>query len=141
MKFNKDKLGTKSSKYWSNMSDYKPIGWKVIDGKKRIYSNFVDIVFTDINNHEYIDSIEIDYHVDYQRDLILDNTTSKEYIKFLCFDNYKLGHFYRDRLAFPFLESIILYSEKRKNEYLNWKKQYLRKQKINKLINERFFRS
>jgi len=136
MKFNRDKLGTKSEKYWTNISDYKPVGWKVVDGKKRIYSNFVDIIFSDYSFNsinKYIDSIEIKYHVDYNRniDYILNLENS-----ILNGEELNFGYIYRDRKIFPFIESIRIYSKEKQGKYLIEKKNRERKLKFKKLINE-----
>jgi len=135
MKYNKDKLGTHNPKYWSNISDYKPINWKVVDGKKRIYSNSVDIVYSNGVKRKYIDTFEIQYHVDYKRELNLSINNNNNVIKFLLDNNLEISHFYRDTLPFPFPESLICYSEDDIKKYKQLRKQEERKIKIKNLIN------
>ena len=131
----KNKLGCKNKDLWASYSEYKPKKWTVVDGKKKIYSQMVEVYLKGWPRKQ-IDFIKIEYKVivDENYNKVLDTLHFRDYLNenfpksFFSFDE---GIFLRDTKHFPFiLELETSYG----NIYLAEKKTKMRLKKLENIL-------
>jgi len=106
----RNKIGQRNPEHWGSYSQYKPKKWRVINGKKKIYSAMVEVYkFDTFWPQLQLGFIDIEYHV------LFDHTTNLRKIdevklksdldkKFPgCDFEISIGDFIRDRALFPFI--------------------------------------
>ena len=145
---------SKGKKYWNYRYpiERKPNNFKVVDGKNKIFSSKIDMIISIPMEFDMewlcpsvISIIIVPYHIN---NYIIDEDILKEDLSNIFNTNgiyninedihnanieYKISHFKRDGGLFPFIKQI-LFKDKTKGEI--WVKNYERKQKLLKLLEE-----